>query len=278
MNITLFQRIITNIWKGLVLLPFAMIHPLGASTAGLLPQRVIGEAFDLGTERALYSETHCVSSDMLSREVLYRDIEQNLMAHKILDYGTGSTTPSFVQHNLLSQESIAVQLAQGKLSVKLGYEDDTKPEQVISIIPDRDMPLVIDAGFDTFVTDNWHDLLAGESLRFQFPFAAQESLVELRINTMDCTYVTETDQCFRLEMNNWILSMLVDPIELGYDTELKRLVRYRGLSNIGDGKGDGLIVDIQYQYFAGACDENDLELMRGSSNALLSTVDDGRLL
>ena len=39
-----------------------------------------------------------------------------------------------------------------------------------------------------------------------------------------------------------------NPIELGYDAELKRLVRYRGLSNIGDGKGQGQVVDIRYRY------------------------------
>ena len=57
--------------------------------------------------------------------------------------------------------------------------------------------------------------------------------------------------------------MLVTPIELGYDAKLKRLTRYRGLSNIGDGKGEGLVVDIRYNYQdvpAKACSVNDLKL------------------
>ena len=63
-----------------------------------------------------------------------------------------------------------------------------------------------------------------------------------------CTYETETDQCFRLELSNWFFRMLADPIELGYDPAQRRLTRYRGLSNIGDGKGNGLVVDIRYDY------------------------------
>ena len=42
--------------------------------------------------------------------------------------------------------------------------------------------------------------------------------------------------------------MLASPIELGYDSTLMRLSRYRGLSNINDDNGDGLVVDIKYQY------------------------------
>jgi hypothetical protein len=42
--------------------------------------------------------------------------------------------------------------------------------------------------------------------------------------------------------------MLASPIELGYDSTLMRLNRYRGLSNINDDNGDSLVVDIKYQY------------------------------
>ncbi len=42
--------------------------------------------------------------------------------------------------------------------------------------------------------------------------------------------------------------MLADPIELGYDAADRRLTRYRGLSNIGDGSGNGQVVDIRYEY------------------------------
>ena len=85
--------------------------------------------------------------------------------------------------------------------------------------------------------------------------------MELRIKPAACNYPTETDQCFKLELSNWFVRLLVNPIELGYDPELRRLTRYRGLSNIGDGKGNGLVVDIRYDYQdvpAQACSVSDL--------------------
>ena len=47
----------------------------------------------------------------------------------------------------------------------------------VSIEPKEDLPLVIDAGFDAFVRQHWDSLVAGDTHRFQFPFADRESLV-----------------------------------------------------------------------------------------------------
>jgi len=243
--------------------------------------QTIGEAFDLKSDEPLYSETHCLSSDALAREVIYRNADGELIAHKILSYETGPTTPSFVQHNFYSQQSIEVELKQDELTMTVKGANTTEPAKVISTRPSPNLPVVIDAGFDTFVTTNWDSLLAGENKSFQFPFAARESLVKLRIKPMGCTYDSATDQCFSLEMNNWFLRVLVDPIELGYDAKLKRLTRYRGLSNIGDGNGNGLVVDIRYNYQdvpAQACAVNDLKLTAQAANSAQAQLVDRQQL
>ncbi|MBT8433990.1 MAG: hypothetical protein KJN95_04990 [Gammaproteobacteria bacterium] len=238
--------------------------------------QTIGEAFDLQSNEPLYSETHCLSGDALAREVIYRDVAGQLIAHKTLSYTTGPTTPSFVQYNFYSQESIKVELKQDEVTMTVKDENSPAPGKVTSTRPSANLPVVIDAGFDAFVTANWDSLLAGENKSFQFPFAARESLVNLRIKPASCTYDSETDQCFSLEMNNWFLRMLVAPIELGYDAKLKRLSRYRGLSNIGDGKGEGLVVDIRYNYQdvpAKACSVSDLKLTAKAGQPDVSSLD-----
>ena len=160
-------------------------------------------------------------------------------------------------------------------------KNSSGPGSVISTQPSPNLPVVIDAGFDAFVRANWDSLVAGANKSFQFPFAARESLVKLRIKPVSCSYDSETDQCFRLEMNNWLLRMLVAPIELGYDARLKRLTRYRGLSNIGDGQGNGLVVDIRYNYQdvpVMACGVNDLKLTVNKPASGLSPLDGGQSL
>jgi hypothetical protein len=229
---------------GFVALIFLLTMP--GSRASDAVAHTIGEAYDLNSERHLYSETHCVTGDPQAREVIYRDTDDRLIARKILNYRTGSATPSYVQHNLYAGESIAVEVRQEDIDMTV--RDRAGTPRTVTTRVDARLPLVIDAGFDAFVRSNWEELVAGQSKRFQFPFAARESLVELRISAARCSYEHGTDQCFRLELDNWLLKMLVDPIELGYDAGLKRLARYRGLSNIGDGRGEGQVVDIRYGY------------------------------
>ena len=226
--------------------------------------RVIGEAFDLDSSVPLYTETHCVSDNALKHDVLYRDMAKELIAHKALNYSTGPLTPSFVQHNFYSQEVIAVELIQDQLIMTVEAAGNPEPQEFLFPVSQASMPIVIDAGFDNFVTQNWNALVDGQSKEFQFPFAARESLVDLRVKAARCSYSNETDQCFILRLDNWLIGRLVSSIELGYDSVLKRLTRFRGLSNIGDAKGAGQSVDIRYRYqdmTALPCSLDDLKLM-----------------
>ena len=226
--------------------------------------RVVGAAFDLDSTAPLYTETHCVSDNALTHNVLYRDMEQELIAHKVLDYSSGPLTPSFVQHNFYSQEVIAVELRQDQLIMTVKAAGNPEPQEFLFPVSQASMPIVIDAGFDNFVTQNWNALVGGQSKQFQFPFAARESLVDLRVKAARCSYSSETDQCFILRLDNWLIGRLVSSIELGYDPVLKRLTRFRGLSNIGDAKGAGQSVDIRYRYqdmTALPCSLDDLKLM-----------------
>ena len=220
----------------------------GAAVAEDKFVETVGLAFDLGSDELLYRETHCLSADGREREVTYQDAADRFLARKWVDYRSGTTTPSFVQYNHYSQKSIEVAPQRDGISMAVVSREDPEENMTTLAQPSDELPVVIDAGFDDFVRTHWDALVGGENREFQFPFASQEGLVELRISPRACTYDTTTDQCFQLDLANWFLRLLVKPIELGYDAETRRLSRYRGLSNIGDGNGNGLVVDIRYQY------------------------------
>jgi len=243
----------------LLLLVFAVIGSLAlingsrGESAPAHPEKslapaVVGNAFDLKTGELLYSEMHCLSESAQSRTVIYRDPQNALLADKTLNYVTGAISPSFVQKNHYSQQFVSVDFDGETVKMQVATINDPRSTEQLTLTPKPDLPVVIDAGFDAFVKTHWQALTAGDRKRFQFPFASQEGLVELRIGATRCDYDSPSDQCFKLEMNNWFLRALVAPIELGYDRALQRLTRYRGLSNIGDGQGNGLVVDIVYRY------------------------------
>ena len=229
----------------------------------------IGDAFGLETNVLLYSETHCVGKG-LEREVVYRDARQRLIAHKILRYQDSPTAPSFVARNYYSREVISIESAPHSITMSMRKMGESDPESVQTVVvkPKSNMAVVIDAGFDNYVKSNWDKLEASESQIFQFPIATREILVDLKISLKDCSYKTKTETCFSLEIDNWFFRLLSDPIELGYDTNLRRLSRYRGLSNIGDGEGAGLVVDLRYRYPdtpTVACNLAASELMEGEA-------------
>lgn len=229
----------------LALLMLTLAAPLGASGIAGEP---VGQAYDLENGELLYRETHCLNADGSEREVLYHDADGKLIARKLVDYSSGVTTPSFVQHNHYSSQSIEVGIEQDGVRMAVFDRDSGITTRSAVAQPQESLPVVIDAGFDGFVRQHWDTLVSGEKREFQFPFAARESLVELRIQPQACSYQTESDQCFRLDLANWFLRVLVKPIELGYDAESRQLTRFRGLSNIGDERGDGMVVDIHYSY------------------------------
>ena len=230
---------------------------------------VIGEAFDLKNDDFLYTETHCGIGE-ISSEVIYQHSDGTLLAHKQLDYQSGAATPSFVQRNLQANETVEVSFDQQEVLMSVTDSANKEIEKISPVTDIDSNPLVIDAGFDVFIRDNWDTLLSGKTLEFQFPLASRSSLVSLQVKPSACSYATETDQCFALEPANWFFRMLASPIELGYDAGLARLTRYRGLSNINDESGKGLIVDIRYRYQASpgtACSIDRLLLSDNATNS-----------
>lgn len=208
----------------------------------------IGEAYSINNEELLYRETHCQSDDKLHRQVLYKNPDGESIAYKSLDYRNGFMVPSFKQTNFQTNEETQVTLDDEKVTLSF---TDANRDQTLETLTNKnsaESPMVIDAGFDAYIRQNWDSLVAGKSQSFQFPLASRSTLIELQVSASSCSFQGENSQCFKLEMSNWLYRMLASPIELGYDRTQKQLIRYRGLSNIEDENGAGLDVDIRYYY------------------------------
>ena len=199
-----------------------------------------GEAFDLNNQTLRYREYHYYSDDNLSHKVLYRDADDTLMVEKNIDYSSGFTTPEYTLLIGPEKKRASVQWQNNELKLQ--------DVEGATVMIQASRPLVIDAGFDHYVRENWLQLTAGKTLKFNFPLVNRSTLAKLRIKKSSCSYKSDTDVCFTLEVSNWLLRILLDPIELGYSPESKALLRYRGLSNIEDEQGRGMVVDIHYNY------------------------------
>lgn len=215
---------------------------------------VIGEAYSLQDHSLVYREYHYSGdSDRLHR-VDYRSDNGQLLARKTLDYGSGSTTPSFHQLDKRSGESVRVTRQQQSLLVEYRESEHATREQ-------RRFPLVnslvVDAGFDHFIRQHWSRLQTGEQFRFDFPVPSRMELVAFQLNRVKCSELSGPGAelkpngaavCLQIAPANMLLRWLVQPIELVYAATSPRLLVYRGLSNLADSKGEGLQVEIHYSY------------------------------
>lgn len=206
---------------------------------------VVGEAYHLADGSLAYRELHYESLDGMDRTVLYEDIAKQAIAKKSIDYRPGKMAPAFTQRSWLYPETIKVLWQEDKLRIHYAAEDDKPKDKQVKV----KTPLVIDAGFDHFIRDSWIPLMDQQSVDFYFPAVTRQSLIELRATQQRCPTADAQEQvCFSIRPANWLISALVDDIELAYDEQSRQLRLFRGLANIADASGKGMKVEIRYIY------------------------------
>jgi len=155
--------------------------------------------------------------------VEYRDPGGDLIARKALDYRQGPWSPS--------------------LSVQ-----DLRAGEAFEVAAPADPAVVVDAGFDNYMRARWQELAAGEEVSFPFLAAGQQRpfrMVARPVASSECDPAT---LCLEVQPDAWWLRLLMDPIELVYDRNSRRLLLFRGISNLSDAAGDAYAVEIRYSY------------------------------
>lgn len=210
-----------------------------------------GRAYDAETEQFLYLEKHTITLDQegnyASSHVQYLDEKGDVFASKEVSYDANPTAPSFTFFDFRTDSQISVEnkVESIKLTSKVGSIETIKNVNVE--IPTG---LVVDAGFDRFIYENWEKLLQNEDISFAFLAISRAMFVSLDVSEKSRT---NDSVVYLVEPSNFFLSLLVDPIELTYNIESQRLTRFQGLTNIAkskDGKvqSDNYVAVIQYEY------------------------------
>jgi hypothetical protein len=207
----------------------AMIFASGTATAhsraaeSWATHLVLGKAYERNTGTFLYSEHHSCSEQRLLCTVEYSDGAGEVFAKKLLDFRQSLVGPSLVMSDYRNQSEISIPASQNN-------------------------SLVIDAGFDNFVRSIWEELNEGQQISFPFlpaGFDKPLNMKALRSEKVDC----EAEQlCLDIELDSWLLALIIAPIELSYSRSDKRLLHFSGMSNIRDEDGETQDVDIHYEY------------------------------
>ncbi len=204
---------------------------------------VIGTAYAPGSNHVLYTESYTTSSSAHAR-VRYESADGGLLAEKQLDFSQDRHAPDVIRNDYRLNLVLTIKTKNNATTLQAQRKGKAALDTTLEI----DEKLVIDAGFDFFVQDHWYDLMQGEDIKFRFLVPARKTAIKLKLKQRNCAAAEQQRACFRVKPTNWIIAAVMPPIDLEYDKNSLRLMRFSGLGQLPDSNGKSQEVDIHYRY------------------------------
>lgn len=202
----------------------------------------IGYAYDLKTKELLYTEHHQYQSE-IKHHVIYKEVTGEVFAEKTIDYRQGFISPNIEQENFRNGEYIKI--SNKNKDVLIEYKENSEEEKETNVIGSSSS-LVVDAGFDHFISQNWESLLAGKEMTVEYIIPSLLEPYRLSIRQYQCD--EQSNYCFSISASNFFISLFSDQLRLSYDKSSRKLASFQGKSNICDESGHYQNVKISYQY------------------------------
>lgn len=206
-----------------------------------------GYARSLDTGELLYIESHAVTDTGGAHEkrvVLYRcSADSSPFARKQLDYGAVRTAPAFDFNDARSgfAEGLIRDTRGLTVFARAGARAPLRAEPI-----DSAPQLVADAGFDEFVRDRWDSLERGTVSKVPFVVPSLHQSVSFRVRKVDEANIEgDVASVIRLSLAGPLGWFLPD-IDVSYRKRDRRLMRYRGLTNIRNAAGELLAAQIDF--------------------------------
>ena len=220
---------------------------LVAGLASAADSSFTGYARSLDGGQLLYVESHAVAglgTAAETRVVLYRCAAASApFARKELDYGGNRIAPAFAFEDARSGFAEGLKRDARGLEVfeRAGTHARMRTEMLV-----RAQALVADAGFDEFVRTRWDSLERGEAAEVPFLVPSRLESVNFKVRKVgDASIEGEPANVFRLSVAGplgWFLS----DIDVSYRKRDRRLMRYRGITNIRNAAGSMLEAQIDF--------------------------------
>jgi hypothetical protein len=106
---------------------------------------------------------------------------------------------------------------------------------------------IVGQGFHHFIINNLQTIADGIIVHVRMVLPSKLDDFRFRIRKQN---IEDHVMTIRLEIDNWFLRLFAPYIETDYDLQTKRLLRYKGVSNLKDASGRYKAVTIEYRYDA----------------------------
>lgn len=229
-----------------LLLPLALLSALAHADETAL--RFSGYAYEQETRKFLYTEVHDqrIEGDRwLGGTITYIAPDGSVIGNKTMNFTSDPFIPVYKLDLYGGRyiEGISAVSADSIEMFKKGYKD--KEISKASLV--RKGPVAADSGFHSFIRANFAELMAGKAVRFKFGVAGNLDAFKFRAKRIaDGMFEGKPVVRFRVEPDT-LLRLLVDPLELSYEPQQRKLLEYKGVSNLHDpSTGEAYNVTISY--------------------------------
>jgi len=224
-------------------------RPAGALLVALMlaaPHAARAQAVErfTGTARGrdgavLYREEHLVELDAgrpLLAVTFYRDPAGGAIAELRTDFSADPFAPSYTFSDFRTGATEAVSV--GEREVRLEARGRSRTVA-------RPAHLATGQGLDRLVRDRLAALARGETLGVSYAIPSRLDTYEFRVRARRA----DDDRVrVRVELASFLLRLVAPELDVEYERDSGRLLRYRGASNLSFGEGDNPQVEITYAY------------------------------
>jgi hypothetical protein len=209
---------------------------LFATTAVSADGVFIGHARDLKSGRLLYTESHAISNAGTPREtrvVTYACPDGAPFARKQLAYEASRLAPTFRLED--ARSGVIEGIARDARGLEVFARADAKSPLHTARVDGQG--LVADAGFDEFVRASWDALERGEPVVAPFLVPSRLDSLAFKVRkTGESRIDGEVVSDIRLSLAG-VLGWLVPDLDVSYRKRDRRLMRFRGTTNLRDAGG-----------------------------------------
>jgi len=193
-----------------------------------------GYAYNLDSGQYLYTEVHqpvFENGREVASTIRYHAPDGKEIGRKTLDYRADAYVPKF-RFDLPGSGYAEAITANGETIELLKVDGKNKPEKRKRI--ERQGPTAADSGFNHIVQDNLGRLVKGETVSFRFAVAGQLDSYRFKVSNVGTGTFEGKPALKLLVQADSFLRFVAPDLHLLYDADSKRLLEYKGVSNIHD--------------------------------------------
>jgi len=212
---------------------------------------VSGKAYNLKTGKLAYRELITGLNENKEVTVNYAKPNGVIFASKTLNYSTEVFQPGVVFNDERDDETVSAVFDAGRLLLTHRVKGDSQTKTLYET-----SKLIIDAGVDAFIQQQWAKITSGKKIEFDVADARHLGVEKFVIREVDASAsplafkgAAETWKYFRVDTANKLSSIFTEPMFYAYEPDGLYLMRYQGRSNIDNDSGDAWDVLIEYEYF-----------------------------